>query len=41
MKARHDGRRNTYMFEKDGERHVILPFKNEKAQRKLIQGNVT
>ena len=28
-KAIHDGRRNTYTFEKDGNKHTLLPLKAE------------
>jgi len=31
-KAMHDRRRNTHTFEKDGEKHVLLPLKNNKAR---------
>jgi hypothetical protein len=31
----HDGRRNTYTFEKDGEKHTLLPLKDEGATEEV------
>jgi hypothetical protein len=35
-KAIHDGRINTYTFEKDGENHTFLPLKDEGTTEKFI-----
>jgi len=34
-KARHDGRRNTYNFEKNSDKHIFLPLKDEGAVAKI------
>ena len=31
-KVIHDGRRNTYSLEKDGEKHILFPLKDEVVQ---------
>jgi hypothetical protein len=34
-KAIHDGRRNLYTFEKDGEKHTLFPLKEESVAREI------
>ena len=34
-KEMHDGRNNTYTFEKDGEKHTFLPLKDEGATKEV------